>query len=131
MNAVAALVCVSIGAGLGAQLRYGLDLAFTRRRPTQAAHATLAANIAGSALIGVMVAVLNNTDQLGAAPVWAETLTAGLAGGLTTFSTLSAQVVKRAETSLLAAAVLAVLHAALGLAAAGAGWWVTWKFLIS
>ena len=131
MNTALTLLCVSIGAGLGAQLRYGLDLAFTRRSPTRAALATLSANIAGSLLIGAIVAVLNKDGLANLSPMWAQTLTAGIAGGLTTFSTVTAQVMERVATRPFVAAMLGAGHAGFGFAAAGAGWWVTWNFLIS
>ena len=52
---------------------------------------TLAANLIGGYLIGVAVAVLQAMPQLD--PVWRLLLVTGFLGGLTTFSTFSAEVV--------------------------------------
>jgi CrcB protein len=52
---------------------------------------TLAANIVGGYLIGVCIAVFQAMPQLD--PVWRLLLVTGFLGGLTTFSSFSAEVV--------------------------------------
>lgn len=126
MTVLLTVLAVSIGAGLGAQGRYALDLAFTRRAPQRATLATLIANTIGSALIGVMVAVLNSGQE---ATWWTEAITAGFAGGLTTFSTLASQVIELAKLNKLRATLLALGHIGFGFAAAATTWWVTLNFL--
>lgn len=52
---------------------------------------TLAANLIGGFLVGVAIGVLNARPELD--PVWRLLLVTGFLGGLTTFSTFSAEVV--------------------------------------
>lgn len=110
-------------------MRYGLDVLFAVRPKNQQPLATLTANIIGSGLIGVMVGVLNHLDLVGQPPWWSQILTAGIAGGLTTFSTFTSQVIMRAKDSPLAAAGLAAAHVIFGLSATLGACWVTWKIL--
>lgn len=129
MNSLALFVGVCLGAGIGAQMRYGLDVLFARRPQSQQPIATLTANIIGSGLIGVMVAVLNHMDLVGQPPWWSQILTAGVAGGLTTFSTFTSQVIMRAKDSPIGAVALGAAHVIFGFGAALGAWWVTLKFL--
>src|SRR5699024_7422 len=78
VNSLALLLGVCLGAGIGAQMRYGLDVLFAHRPPVQQPIATLTANIIGSGLIGVMVAVLDHMDLVGQPPWWSQILTAGV-----------------------------------------------------
>lgn len=83
------VVAISVGAALGALSRWGLALWLT---PGGAIPwGTLAANLIGGYLIGVALAVLQAMPQLD--PVWRLLLVTGFLGGLTTFSTFSAEVV--------------------------------------
>lgn len=80
---------VALGGMAGALLRFGLDTAFTARsQPGRARfpYATLVVNAAGSFLIGVLFEALKHGD-IGTAAY--EAGAAGLAGGLTTFSSWS------------------------------------------
>lgn len=129
MSGIATFLGVCLGAGLGAQMRYGLDLAYAKRPKSQQAFATLIANVTGSALIGVMIAVLNHLDLVAQPPWWSQMLTAGVAGGLTTFSTFTSQLIARAKTHPASAVGLACAHVIFGFAAALGAWWVTLKFL--
>lgn len=129
MYQILVFIAVCAGAAIGAMARYGLDLAFASQPPARQNRATLLANVTGSLLIGVIVGVLNQNDLLAQPPWWSQTLTAGIAGGLTTFSTFAAQVITQAQKSLLSALKLAAAHAVFGFAAALGGWWVTLQLL--
>jgi fluoride exporter len=83
------VVAISVGAALGALSRWGLALWLTPGGVIP--WGTLAANLIGGYLIGVALAVLQAMPQLD--PVWRLLLVTGFLGGLTTFSTFSAEVV--------------------------------------
>ena len=80
---------ICLGASVGALSRWGLALWLTPGGVIP--WGTLAANLLGGYLIGVAVAVLQAMPQLD--PVWRLLLVTGFLGGLTTFSTFSAEVV--------------------------------------
>lgn len=84
------LAAIALGATLGAWARWGLSLLFN---PLHAAVplGTLAANLVGGYLVGVAVAVFTRWPML--APEWRLFVITGLLGGLTTFSTFSAETV--------------------------------------
>lgn len=84
------LLVVAVGATLGAWLRWGLALRWNDLWPGMPL-GTLAANLLGGYLVGVVVAGLIDMPQL--APEWRLLLVTGFLGGLTTFSTFSAEVV--------------------------------------
>jgi len=79
---------VGVGAAVGAWLRWALSLSFNARLESLPL-GTLAANLVGSYLIGVCVALFQDLPQL--APEWRLLLVTGFLGGLTTFSTFSAE----------------------------------------
>lgn len=113
---------VGAAAVLGALLRFALDTWFTRRqRPETAGFpvSTLLVNVGGSFLIGACFALLTR-GALGAEeyPVAA----AGLAGGLTTFSSWSvATLILWMDGRRFAAAANLTANLVLGVAAAAAG----------
>ena len=85
-----ALLAVFVGAGLGACLRFALGEALNRLLP-QLPLGTLAANLIGGYLVGVAIAFFAwRTDV---SLLWRLALITGFLGGLTTFSTYSAEVV--------------------------------------
>lgn len=85
-----ALLAIAVGAAIGAWARWGLSLWLN-----PAHHAvplgTLAANLVGGYLIGLAVAAFAQAPQL--APEWRLFVITGFLGGLTTFSTFSAETV--------------------------------------
>ncbi len=83
-----AALAVAAGAAVGALLRWRLSLWLnTGALPL----GTLAANLLGGYFVGVCVAVFQALPQVD--PVWRLALVTGLLGGLTTFSSFSAEVV--------------------------------------
>ncbi len=84
-----AVVAVALGAALGALLRWVLGMKFNSWFPTLPP-GTLIANVVGGYIIGVAIAFFAQTPQL--APEWRLLVVTGFCGGLTTFSTFSAEV---------------------------------------
>jgi fluoride exporter len=83
-------VVVGIGAALGAWLRWGLGVAFNAVVPNLPL-GTLAANLVGGYLIGIAVEYFS---QQGGLPVEMRLFViTGFLGGLTTFSSFSAEAV--------------------------------------
>jgi fluoride exporter len=81
---------VCIGASLGALLRWWLGIKLNSLFPT-IPPGTLAANLVGGYIIGLALAVLTTYSAL--APEWRLLVVTGFCGGLTTFSTFSAELV--------------------------------------
>jgi CrcB protein len=85
-----AIAAVGIGGGLGALLRWWLGLALNPHFPA-IPPGTLAANLIGGYVVGAAVAFFATYSAL--APEWRLFVITGFCGGLTTFSTFSAEVV--------------------------------------
>lgn len=85
-----ALVAIGLGAALGAWLRWGLGLLFNPVLP-ELPLGTLSANLVGGYLVGLAVAFFMHYP--GMAPEWRLFAITGFLGGLTTFSTFSAETV--------------------------------------
>ena len=83
------VIAICMGASLGALARWGLGLWLTPGGVIP--WGTLAANLIGGYLIGVCIAVFQAMPQLD--PLWRLLLITGFLGGLTTFSSFSAEVV--------------------------------------
>lgn len=92
------LLAVFMGAGIGACVRFGLGETLNRLLPPMPL-GTLAANLIGGYLVGVAIAFFAWRTEL--SPLWRLALITGFLGGLTTFSTFSAEVINaftRGET---------------------------------
>ena len=90
MSTIFSVLAICIGASTGALARWGLGLWLS---PGGAIPwGTLAANLIGGYLIGVCIAVFQAMPQLD--PLWRLLLITGFLGGLTTFSSFSAEVVE-------------------------------------
>jgi len=87
------IVAIFAGAGLGALLRWFLSLALNALFPAVPL-GTLAANLIGGYAIGVAAVVF--TARVGLPPEWRLFVITGFLGGLTTFSTFSAEVMTHA-----------------------------------
>lgn len=83
------VLAICIGASVGALARWGLALWLTPGGLIP--WGTLAANLIGGYLIGICLAIFQSLPQLD--PVWRLMLVTGFLGGLTTFSSFSAEVV--------------------------------------
>jgi len=83
------VIAICFGASVGALARWGLGLWLSPGGIIP--WGTLAANLIGGYLIGLCIAVFQSMPQLD--PVWRLLLVTGFLGGLTTFSTFSAEVV--------------------------------------
>ena len=87
-------IAVSIGGVLGCLMRWVLALFLNSAFPT-IPPGTLAANLIGGYLIGIAVALFASMPDL--APQWRLFIITGFLGGLTTFSTFSAEVVAQLQ----------------------------------
>jgi CrcB protein len=88
-SVLTSILVVAIGAALGALLRWYLAARFNQMLP-QLPPGTLAANLLGGYLIGIAMAVFLAFPSL--SPQWKLLTVTGFLGGLTTFSTFSAEV---------------------------------------
>ena len=89
-----AVLAISIGSAAGALLRWQLGVRMNSVLPPLPL-GTLAANLVGGYIIGLAVAYLAEAPNL--APEWRLFIITGFCGGLTTFSTFSAEVVMRIQ----------------------------------
>lgn len=89
MPTTLSVLAICFGASVGALARWGLGLWLTPGGLIP--WGTLAANLIGGYLIGVCIAVFQAMPHLD--PVWRLLLITGFLGGLTTFSSFSAEVV--------------------------------------
>ena len=107
-NGISSSIPPKLGAGAGALLRWRLGL-WLNTSQALLPWGTLAANLLGGYLVGIAVAVFQQLPQLD--PVWRLALVTGFLGGLTTFSTFSAEVVSLIGQQRLALALgAAALH---------------------
>ncbi|CAM3637471.1 fluoride efflux transporter CrcB [Polynucleobacter arcticus] len=84
------ILAIFCGAGLGALLRAGFNLA-TVNVAAALPLGTFISNMVGGYLIGIAVAFFGNNPNL--SPEWKLFVITGFLGGLTTFSSFSAEVV--------------------------------------
>lgn len=83
------VMVIAIGAALGALLRWQLGVRLNSLFPT-IPPGTVAANLVGGFIIGAAIATFAQLPAL--APEWRLLVITGFCGGLTTFSTFSAEI---------------------------------------
>ena len=83
------IVAISVGGSLGSLLRWWLGLMLNAHFPTLPP-GTLTANLVGGYIIGLAVAFFATYGAL--PPEWRLFVITGFCGGLTTFSTFSAEI---------------------------------------
>ncbi|WP_313272653.1 fluoride efflux transporter CrcB [Stenotrophomonas sp.] len=119
-------LAIGAGAALGAWLRHGLSLWLNPLHNTVPL-GTLAANLLGGYVIGLALAFFATRPEL--SPQWRLFVVTGLLGGLTTFSTFSAEVVYLLQRQQLGWGLLTIgLHLGGSLSMTALGWW-TWRSL--
>jgi CrcB protein len=84
------LIVIAVGASLGAWLRWLLGMKLNALFPT-IPPGTVVANMVGGYIIGLAIAFLAASPTL--SPEWRLLIITGFCGGLTTFSTFSAETV--------------------------------------
>ncbi|MFB0934979.1 MAG: fluoride efflux transporter CrcB [Propionivibrio sp.] len=120
------VIAISSGAAAGALLRWQLGARLNSLLPALPL-GTLTANLVGGYIIGVAIAFFSLAP--GIAPEWRLAIVTGFCGGLTTFSTFSAEVVATLqEGSLSRAAGTVLVHVAGSLLMTVAGM-ASWHWL--
>lgn len=99
------ILAISFGASCGAVSRWLLGLGLNALFPA-IPPGTLAANLIGGYLIGLALSFFSS--HAGFAPEWRLLIVTGFLGGLTTFSTFSAEVTTLLQQQRLGMAVLAM-----------------------
>ncbi|MFP3677216.1 fluoride efflux transporter CrcB [Pseudomonas sp. SIMBA_041] len=113
------LLVIAIGASLGAWLRWLLGMKLNALFPT-IPPGTVVANMVGGYIIGLAIAFLAASPSL--SPEWRLLVITGFCGGLTTFSTFSAETVALIQEGRLLWALGSVsLHVVGSLAMTAAG----------
>jgi CrcB protein len=109
---------VALGAAVGAPLRYHLDRWLQRRTGALLPVGTLAVNVVGSFVLGLVVTAVRSDDVR-------ALLALGFCGAFTTWSTFGYETMRLAEDGARGLATLNVLATlGLGLPAAALGWWL-------
>lgn len=121
------VLLVLAGGAVGAPLRYVTDRLVQRRHGQGFPWGTLIVNVAGSLVLGVLLALA----AAGLLPGWVTTLVGvGFCGALTTFSTFSLDTLRLVENGAPLGAVLNVAaNLAAGLAAATVGYYAVTSLL--
>lgn len=120
------IVAVSFGASVGALLRWQLGVrlgSLMNALPL----GTLAANLVGGYIVGLAVGYFMNSSQI--APEWRLLIITGFCGGLTTFSTFSAEVVSLLQAGRFAWAIGVVSVHVLGSILMTFAGLATWQLL--
>jgi CrcB protein len=122
-----ALAAVAVGAILGAWLRWALSY-WLNPRVAHLPLGTLASNLIGGYLVGLAVALFAAHPSIG--PVWRLLLITGFLGGLTTFSTFSAESVVLLQGEQWGAATVHVLLHVVGSVVATVAGIATYRILV-
>ncbi|WP_341646823.1 fluoride efflux transporter CrcB [Thauera sp. SDU_THAU2] len=104
------IIAIAVGAALGGLLRWGLGLKLNSLFPDMPP-GTLAANLIAGYVVGLAMAFFAQMPSL--SPEWRLLVITGFCGGLSTFSTFSAEIVHLLQRGLYAGAMGAVaIHVA-------------------
>ena len=114
------LLAVALGGVLGTGARWGIDVLLPHATPGTFAVSTVVVNVAGSFVLGLLVAALWPRPGV---PLWLKAgIGTGVLGSFTTFSAVSLNVVASAvEANILATLSALLLSTVLGLLAAWGG----------
>ncbi|SPE24077.1 conserved hypothetical protein; putative inner membrane protein associated with chromosome condensation [Burkholderiales bacterium] len=118
-----AVLAIALGSTAGGLLRWALGLQFNSLLPA-IPPGTLFANLLGGYIVGLAVAYFASAPDI--APEWRLLIITGFCGGLTTFSTFSAEVVTLLQQGRLAWAAGAIgmhLTGSLAMTIAGMASW--------
>lgn len=118
------ILAISLGAALGALMRWQLGLRLNSLFPSLPP-GTLSANLVGGYIIGMAVAYFAQAPEL--APEWRLLIITGFCGGLTTFSTFSAEVVTLLQEGRLVWAMGSIATHVLGSLVATLAGLMTWQ----
>lgn len=99
------ILAVALGAALGALLRWVLGARLNCLFPA-IPMGTLSANLAGGFLVGLAIAYFAQAPNI--APEWRLFIITGFCGGLTTFSTFSAEIITLLQQERLSMALTAI-----------------------
>lgn len=105
------ILAIFSGAGFGALLRWFLGTKLNSLYPSIPI-GTLSANLLGGYLIGLFIAFFASNTAL--APEWRLFIITGFLGGLTTFSTFSAEIVTLIQEGRLSLSIVAALLHVMG-----------------
>ncbi|MDE1989933.1 MAG: fluoride efflux transporter CrcB [Betaproteobacteria bacterium] len=122
------ILAISIGAALGALLRWQLGAKLNSLLPNLPP-GTLMANLIGGYIIGFAVAYFAEAPEL--SPEWRLFIITGFCGGLTTFSTFSAEVMSLLQEGRLAWAMTGIATHVTGSLAMTLAGIATWHLLKS
>ncbi len=121
------MLAVAIGGAIGAMGRYWVVGLVTQWFGRGFPYGTLAVNIAGSILIGLLYTVI--VQQLKLEPHWQAILMAGFTGAFTTFSTFALESLNLFQSGRVTAALLYIMLSVMCcLAAVAAGMWLGKQF---
>ncbi|MDX3907871.1 MAG: fluoride efflux transporter CrcB [Pigmentiphaga sp.] len=122
-----AVIAIAVGAAIGALCRWGLALGLNALLPGLPP-GTLAANLIGAYIIGLAIAYFAGHPAL--SPHWRLLVITGFCGGLTTFSTFSAELValiQQQRLGWLAASVLAHVGGSVAMTLLGIATYAGWR----
>ena len=105
------LFAIAVGGAVGAIMRFAMSNGVYKLFGRDFPYGTLAVNVLGSLLIGVLFILL--IEKLAVAAEWRAGLLVGLLGAFTTFSTFSLETINLLENGQMGAALLYIVFSVL------------------